>query len=91
MRLVERLPIGIQTKVKKELLKRYFGNSVDYAVNVEGDRRIREAQRAAKGPFDPKLRAAYARDWVSRLPGIRFDPENFERIRQQAVAALDDP
>ena len=91
MRLVERLPIGIQTKVKKELLKRYFGNSVDYAVNVEGDRRIREAQRAAKGPFDPKLRAAYARDWVSRLPGIRFDPEDFERIRQQAVAVLDDP
>lgn len=91
MGFVERLPPGIKTRVKKELLKRYFGNSVDYSVNVEGDRRIREAKRAAKGPFDQKLRTAYARNWVSRLPGVRLDPVNFERIRQQAIAALDDP
>jgi hypothetical protein len=91
MGLVERLPAGIKTKVKKELLKRYFGNSVDYDVNVEGDRRIREAQRASKGPFDSRLRVAYGRDWVSKLPGIQFDPADFEQIKRQAVAALDDP
>jgi len=91
MGLMERLPAGLQSRIKKELLKRYFGNSVDYRVNIEGSRRIRAAKRAAKGPFDPDLRAAYGRNWVSRLPGLRFDSTDFERIRAKAVAALDDP
>ena len=91
MGLVEYLPNPVRTRIKKELLKRYFGNSVDYAVNIEGDRRIRIARRAAKGPFDEVLRASYGQAWVSRLHGLRFDDGNFARIRAQAIRALDDP
>jgi hypothetical protein len=75
MGLIERLPPKIQGRVKSELLKRYYGNSVDYDVNVEGARRIESAQRLARGmQFDPKLRRDYARNWCSRLEGQSFEP-----------------
>jgi hypothetical protein len=92
MGFVERLPAVIQKRVKAELVKRYFGNSVDYQVNVEGDRRIRNAQRLARrDSFDARLRADYGRNWVSRLPGIAFDATAFAKVKADAVAALVDP
>jgi hypothetical protein len=92
MGFVDHLPMGIGRRIKAEMVKRYFGNSVDFAVNVEGDRRIRRAKRQARGEsFDQGLRTSYGRDWVSRLPGIAFEPAAFAKVRSAAIAALDDP
>ena len=92
MGLIERLPASLQKQIKTELVKRYFGNTVAFEVNVEGDRRIRAARRSARGQtFDASLRKIYGRDWATRLPGIRLEPDLFESVRKRAVAALNDP
>jgi hypothetical protein len=92
MGVVERLPPRIQERVKAELVKYYFGNSIDYDANVEGVRRIKLARRQSNGEaFDPKLRTDYERNQCSRLEGQSFEPKLFESIRSRAVAALSDP
>src|SRR4051812_2415315 len=91
MHIVERLPHRLKQRVKSELVKRYYGNSVDYAVNVEGMRRIKNAQRSFTELVDRQLRSEYRRKMVSTLPGYHFDPTAFASVQRSAVAALDDP
>src|SRR5262245_32516054 len=92
MGFMERLPPRLQQRVKAELVKRYHGNSVDYAINVEGSRRIKEAQRHARGgAFDQGLRRAYSRNWCSTMEDVALEPSLFDSIRARSVAALDDP
>ena len=92
MSLMQRMRLQIENRVKTELSKHYYGNSVDYRVNVEGARRIKDAQRHARHQsFDSKLRKEYDRNWCSRLEGRTLEPALFESVRARTVAALDDP
>ena len=92
MGLIELLPPPIRNRVKAGLVKHYYGNSVDYAVNVEGARRIKAAQRKARSQqFNSNLREEYRRNWCRRLEETLFEPVLFESVRARAIAALDDP
>lgn len=74
---------------KQLLLKYYYGNTIEYYANVEGEKRIRRAQ---KGVAETSaLHNKYAKECVSDLPEVKFDGKVFEEIRALVTKALEDP
>ena len=83
--------IGLEDRPwwQRLLQKHYYGNTIEYYANVEGEQRIRAAQNESRP--DSLLRKQYGRECFSTLPEVRFSGQKFEEIRNRAVSSLDDP